>query len=147
MFSRLTSPFTGGLGPRGGDWGLPFIVKLDLLLSVVLLDSICMIRTRSSVAFSVAPPLDVVAPLVTVGCVVLAVTSFVSRKGFLETGRAAPGPLTGLVAPEPTLLRKGLFEARGEETRSEEILAIIDRGGCWQHIARAVAAMVRLFAA
>lgn len=44
--------------------------------------------------------------------------SLVSRNGFVDIGRIELGPLTGLVVSEPTLLRKGLLEANGEETRS-----------------------------
>lgn len=89
-------------------------------------------RTISSVARAVAPSLfGDVTLLDPIGCVGSAVTSLASRKGFLETGRAATGASTGLVVPDPTLFRKGLFEARGEETRSGNISVAVGRGVRW----------------
>lgn len=44
--------------------------------------------------------------------------SVLSRNGFVDTGRTVVIPFTGLVDPEPTLLRKGLLDAKGEDTRS-----------------------------
>lgn len=103
-------------------------------------------RTKSSVAFSVAPPFgDVVVPFVTRICAGSAATSLESRNGFLDTGPTASGPVTGLVEPGPTLLRKGLLEARGEETRSVgELVALCAEQACARFI-RAVAATVLRF--
>ena len=87
------------------------------------------VRTKSSVARAVVPLLlGDVTVFDPAGCVGSAVTSLASRKGFLETGRAATGASTGLVVSEPTLFRKGLFEAKGEETRPVNISVAVGKG-------------------
>ena len=77
---------------------------------------VCGGHTINSVVFSVAPPLDDGLPFMLDTGMGPAVNSLESRKGFVEIGRTDVFALVGLV--EPTLVRKGLFEAKGESARS-----------------------------
>jgi hypothetical protein len=113
----------GGRGALVGDWVEPFKVKSACSPSVMIGPREILL-TSSSVASAVAPPLEDVAPFV-VGRAGSAATSVASRKGFLEMGRGGGTPASGLVEPEPTLLRKGLLEARGELRRSVDVLVRI----------------------
>ena len=75
--------------------------------------------TSSSVVVSVAPFLVSEGVPLLLGIVDVATpTSLVSRNGFVAIGLMELGALTGLVEPDVILLRKGLFDAKGEAIRS-----------------------------
>ena len=58
-------------------------------------------------------------------------TSLVSRNGFVAIGLMELGALTGLVEPDPILLRKGLFDAKGEAMRSKREVSVRTSGKLW----------------
>ncbi len=115
---------------RWPTWRLRFAIQIQV--SLVIVSPIISlpkqeVHTKCSVARAVAPLLEDALFDIPAGCVDSAATSFASKKGFLETGRATTGPSMGLVAPEPTLFRKGLLEAKGEDTRSGNILGAVSK--------------------